>query len=371
MSRFENIKRIVVKVGTSSLTHATGLLNLVRIENLVRQLTDIHNRGIEVVLVTSGAIGAGIGVLGYKEKPKAMPEKQACAAVGQVALLHMYQKLFSEYGKITAQILLTRDDMSHRQRFLNARNTFFALLDLGAVPIVNENDAISVEEIKFGDNDTLSAMVASLVEADLLIILSDIDGLYDSNPKDNKDAKLIKFVPKITKEIEAMAGGAGSSLGTGGMATKIKAAKISVASGSSMMILNGSTPNALVRAIEGEEIGTLFQGDECPLKRRKHWLAFEVLPQGYIYIDEGAELAIKNHKSLLAKGIVKVEGKFDEGDPIAILNIKGEKLAHGITSYNSQDLSKILGIESNNIEEVLGYKHYDEVVHRNNMVMVL
>jgi glutamate 5-kinase len=208
----KQVKRIVVKVGTSSLTHSTGLLNLNRIENLVRQLSDVHNRGIEVILVSSGAIAAGIGKLGLKTRPKTIPEKQAAAAVGQGILLHMYEKLFSEYGKIVGQILLTREDVSHRMRYLNASNTFYALLEQGVIPIVNENDAIVVEEIKFGDNDTLSAMVASLVNADLLVLLTDIDGLYDSNPKNNPNAKFIHYVDEITQDIVNAADGAGSSL---------------------------------------------------------------------------------------------------------------------------------------------------------------
>ncbi|MCY6958170.1 glutamate 5-kinase [Clostridium brassicae] len=364
----ENVKRIVIKVGTSTLTHSTGLLNLNRIEKLVRQISDIHNRGIEVILVSSGAIGAGIGKLGLKEKPKTIPQKQAAAAVGQGILLHMYEKLFSEYGKIAAQILLTREDVSHRTRFLNARNTFFALLEQGVIPIVNENDAISIDEIKFGDNDTLSAMVASIAEADLLILLTDIDGLYDSNPNTNPDAKLIRFVEDITEEIEGCAGDSGSKLGTGGMITKINAAKIATYSGSSMVIVDGSTPNILNEILNGSEVGTLFKGKTHPLQARKHWMAFSANTNGHIIVDEGAEEAlIQNHKSLLPKGILFANGSFEQGDVVAILNTSNQVIAHGISNYNSDDIELIKGLDSHDIEDKLGYKTYDVIIHADNM----
>ncbi|MCY6372131.1 glutamate 5-kinase [Clostridium ganghwense] len=365
----KNVKRIVVKVGTSTLTHSTGLLNLNRIENLVRQLSDVHNRGIEVILVSSGAIGAGIGKLGLKEKPKTIPQKQAAAAVGQGILLHMYEKLFSEYGKIAAQILLTREDISDRTRFLNATNTFYALLEQGVIPIVNENDAIVVDEIKFGDNDTLSAMVASLVNADLLVLLTDIDGLYDSNPKTNPDAKFIHYVDNITDEIVGAAGDTGSSLGTGGMITKINAGKIATSSGSSMIIVNGDAPNVLNDILDGKEIGTFFKATAHPLQAKKHWMAFGTKPSGNITIDNGAEKAlIENHKSLLPKGIVSISGTFSEGEVISILNTKNEEIGHGIINYNSSDINTIKGLDSSEIEEKLGYKNYDVVIHANNLV---
>lgn len=261
-AKLTNIKRVVIKVGSSTLTHSTGLLNLRSLDNIVKQLTDLSNRGVEVVLVTSGAIAAGVGKLGLSSKPKTIPEKQAAAAIGQGVLLHMYEKFFSEYGKTIGQILLTREDMDNEERYENARNTFFSLFQLGVIPIVNENDAIIVDEIKIGDNDTLSAIVAKLVEADLLIILSDIDGLYDSNPKTNPEAKLVNYVEKITHAIEASAGGAGSTLGTGGMITKIKAAKLAVSSGSHMVIANGTYTNTITDIYDGKEIGTFFEANK-------------------------------------------------------------------------------------------------------------
>jgi glutamate 5-kinase len=367
----KNVKRIVVKVGSSTLTHDTGNLNLNRIEKLVRQLVDIHNRNIEIVLVSSGAIAAGRGKLGLKTRPKTMPEKQAAAAVGQGILLHMYEKMFSEYGKTVAQILLTREDIAQRGRFLNSRNTFFALFEQGVIPIVNENDVVAVDEIKFGDNDNLSAMVASLVEADLLILLSDINGLYDSNPKYNTDAELIYDVEKITVEIEAAAGGAGSDLGTGGMATKIKAAKVAMASGTSMFILNGDINNIIIDAMSGKMVGTLFKAGENPLHAKKHWIAFGTKPQGKIVIDNGAEKALTgNNKSLLAKGVMAVQGTFNAGEVVAIVNMDGMELAHGVSNYNSLEVDFIKGIDSYLIEDKLGHKDYDEVVHKNNLVIL-
>jgi len=255
----KDVTKVVVKVGTSTLTHSTGLLNFKHIENLIRQLADIHNKGIEVVLVTSGAIGAGMGKLGLKKRPETIPGKQAAAAVGQGILIHMYEKFFSEYGKTTAQILLTKEDIMDETRHLNAHNTFLMLLSQGVIPVVNENDAVIVDEIMVGDNDTLSAMVTSLIGADLLIILSDIDGLYDSNPRINPEAKIIYNVSEITDEIRESAEGAGTNLGTGGMATKIKAAEIVVAANACMIIAEGSTPNVITDILEGIEIGTLFE----------------------------------------------------------------------------------------------------------------
>ncbi|WP_127837453.1 glutamate 5-kinase [Clostridium prolinivorans] len=366
----KGIKRVVVKVGTSTLTHSSGLLNLDRIESLVRQLANLHNQNIEVILVTSGAVGAGMGKLGLKTKPKTIPEKQAAAAVGQGILLHMYEKIFSEYGKTIAQILLTKDDFANRNRFLNARNTFFALLDKGVIPIVNENDAVVVDEIKVGDNDTLSALVSSLVEADLLILLSDIDGLYDDNPNINSGAKLIHFVDSINDDIENMANGSGTKLGTGGMATKLSAGRIATASGTAMIIANGSKHSILQDIIDGKDVGTLFKPKECPLQAKKHWIAYSTDISGRVIIDKGAEKAlIKEQCSLLPSGIAKVEGCFNEGAVISIYNYNGKEIGRGVTNYSSSEIELILGKKSSDIEKILGHKHFDEAIHRNNMVI--
>lgn len=253
----DKVKRIVIKVGSTTLTHDSGSLNLCRIELLVRQLVDLHNRGFEVILVTSAAVSAGMGKIGLKEKPKSIPEIQALAAIGQGILLQTYEKLFSEYGKTVAQILLTKDDISENDKCTNARNTFFSLLKLGAIPIINENDA--VDEIKFGDNDILSALVASIINADLLLILTDIDGLYDCDPHNNPSANLIHLVKKITPEIENLATDTGSDFGTGGMITKLNAAKVAIKAGIDMVICNGSSPHVLIDIMHGKEIGTWFR----------------------------------------------------------------------------------------------------------------
>lgn len=258
MSVLKNAKRIVIKVGTSSLTYPTGALNFRRIEHLVKVLSDLKNAGKEIILVSSGAIGVGVGELGLPERPKDTPTKQACAAVGQCELMYIYDKLFAEYHHKVAQVLLTRDTIKDEYRKTNVTNTFQRLLELGIVPVVNENDTVAVEEIEFGDNDTLSAIVGSLCHTDLLIVLSDIDGLYDKDPRQYKDAKLIHFVDKITDEIRALAGGKGSAFGTGGMVTKLNAAELANQYGFPMMILNGLKPEGLYDLYDGKEVGTLF-----------------------------------------------------------------------------------------------------------------
>lgn len=365
----KEIQRVVVKLGTSTLTHGTGLINIERIESIIRQLADLHNMGYEIIIVTSGAIGAGVGRLSMKERPKNMPEKQAAAAVGQSVLLHMYQKIFSEYGKITGQILLTRNDISDRKRFINARNTFNALLGLNVIPIVNENDAVVVDEIKVGDNDTLSAYVAALIEADLLILLSDIDGLYDGDPRTKPDAQLIHEVQEITHEIRALAGGAGSSLGTGGMHTKIKAADIATAGGCSMIIANGASDNILRRVLKGEAVGTLFLPKANALPLKKHWIGFESKSKGHVIIDSGAESALRLGKSLLPVGLKHLTGSFSAGDTVTIMSEDDRVIGYGITYYSHGQLKKIAGVKSSAIEETLGYKDYDEVIHASNLII--
>jgi glutamate 5-kinase len=365
-----NTRRIVVKVGSSTLTYPNGRLNFERIESIVRQIADIHNRGIEVILVTSGAVGAGMGKLGLKSKPKTIPQKQAAASVGQGILINIYEKIFSEYGKTIGQILLTRDDFTNRIRFLNANHALHTLLNNGVIPVINENDSVVVDEIKFGDNDTLSALVASLIEADLLVLLSDIDGFYDDNPAVNKNAKLISYIDKITDDVENAAGGAGSKVGTGGMYTKIQAAKIAVSSGISMVIANGAEHGILYDILDGKDKGTWFQPDKNPLHARERWIAFSTGVKGKITIDSGAEKAIIKNKSLLASGITDVEGCFGEGQVVSIINTDKVEIARGVVNYNSMEISNIKGLNSSEIEDKLGYKYYDEIIHINNMVVL-
>ncbi|MHB1127521.1 MAG: glutamate 5-kinase [Bacillota bacterium] len=364
----KEVSRLVVKVGTSTLTHSNGQLNLYHLEKLVRQLADIANQGKEVVLVTSGAVGAGIGKLGLKQRPKNIPEKQAAAAVGQGVLLHMYEKLFAEYGHTVAQVLLTREDVADRRRYLNARNTLLTLLQYRVIPIVNENDTIAVDEIRLGDNDTLSALVAGLVDAHLLILLTDTDGLFTGNPKSNSQATLIPLVSEINQDIEGLAGGAGSTGGTGGMATKVHAARIAMGTGIPMIIANGSREGIIRRILQGEGEGTLFITKEGRMHARKRWIAFGSDIQGSIHVDAGATQAIlTGGKSLLPIGVTAVIGSFEAGNVVSVIGPEGQEIARGMVNYNATEVEKIKGKKSSEIASVLGYKDYDEIVHRNNM----
>ncbi len=364
-------KRIVVKVGTSSLTYDNGKVNFRYMDHLARQLSDLKNRGLEVILVTSGAIGVGLPVLGFKEKPTFLPYKQACAAVGQGVLMNMYEHLFHEYGQIVAQLLFTKGDAVNSKRYLHMRGTLQALLELGAIPIVNENDAVSADEIKIGDNDTLSAIVASVAEADLLIILSDIQGLYDKDPKNHPDAQLIHTVPEFTRELFAIAGGAGTARGTGGMYTKIQAAEICVHSGIDMIIAKSDEADVLERIMDGEEIGTLFCGENVHPQLKKRDIIIGTAVKGKIFVDEGCKQALlENGSSLLPVGIVDVEGNFLEGDTVAVY-YNNQELARGISHYSASDVSLIKGLRTEKLTEALGTAApYDTVIHRDNLLIM-
>lgn len=371
-ANLSSAKRIVIKIGSSTLTHQTGKLNFSKIENLAMQIADLVNQEKEVILVSSGAIAVGMARLGLKERPKTIPGKQAAAAVGQGILMHTYEKIFADYGQVVAQILLTKADAVDRKRYTNCKNTFVALLAQGVIPIVNENDVVAVDEIKIGDNDTLSAIVASIVDADVLIILSDIDGLYTANPQTDSTASLVAEVRDITVEIEKSAGGAGSSVGTGGMATKIQAAKIAVNSGISMLIASGETKNIIYRLMQGENMGTIFLPKETKLQFRKRWLAFGARLKGKIIIDQGCEEAlITRGSSLLSAGIIAVEAVFDVGATVPIYNTLGREIARGLVNFNSQELELIKGLKSSEVEKLLGHKAYEEVIHRDNMVILV
>lgn len=364
-------KRIVVKVGTSTLTHSTGKLNYYRIERLVRELSDLANQGKQIILVTSGAVGAGMDRLGLKEKPKTIPEKQAAAAVGQGILMHTYEKMFSEYGQIVAQVLLTREDSVNRKRYANSRNTLLALLSAGVIPIINENDAVAVDELKIGDNDTLSAMVASIIDADLLIILSDVEGVYTKNPQTDPSAVLISEINEITTDIENIAGGPGTLRGTGGMYTKIQAAKIAVNSGVVMVIASGSREGVVRDILSGASVGTLFLCKETRLHIRKRWLAFGARIHGAVIVDKGCEQALIKGSSLLAAGVVDVEGEFEQGNTIRVKTTEGREIARGIANYSCEEVNKIKGLHTHEIAGVLGFKPYDEIIHRDNMVSLV
>ena len=368
-------KRIVVKVGSSSLTNKNGKLNFTQLDALSRQLVDLKNQGREMLLVSSGAVAAGMGELGYAKKPASIPEQQACAAVGQGLLVGIYNKFFREYGAKSAQILLTSSDLENRNRYLNAFNTLKTLIEHDVIPVINENDTVVTNEIKVGDNDTLAARVAGLVEADLLINLSDVDGLYNGNPDGNRDnVSLISKVENITAEIEKMAGGKGSEVGTGGMETKIEAAKIAVNSGVQMIIGSGKEKNSLLKIVEMAEnsqfdLGTTFLTGDERLSKRKQWLNFNLPPLGKIVVDQGAaEALVRRGKSLLPGGIIKIEGEFNSGDPVTISDGK-RAIGKGIVNYNSDEIEKIKGAHSNEIEKILGYFNKSEVIHRDNMVI--
>lgn len=366
-----SVRRLVVKVGTSTLTHATGKLNLYQLERLIRELADLRHQDIEVILVTSGAVGAGMGKLGLEEKPKTIPEKQALAAIGQGILMHMYEKLFGEYGETVAQVLVTREDITDRGRYLNARNTLLMLLKLGVIPIINENDTVAFEEIKLGDNDTLAALVSGLIDADLLVLLTDIDGLYTADPRKEPEAQLIKVVEELTPEIIELAGNPGTKWGSGGMATKIQAAEIAGNSGIPMIVTNGSREGVIRETLrEGINSGTLFiPRDHHRTNCRKTWIAVASNVNGYLYVDGGAEKAIiAKGKSLLPSGITKVEGDFERGSVVGINGESGE-FARGIVNYDAWEIRKIVGCQSQDIIKILGHKDYDEVIHRDNLTL--
>ncbi|MEA4891250.1 MAG: glutamate 5-kinase [Peptococcaceae bacterium] len=461
--KLKEASRIVIKVGTSTLTHQTGNLNLMRMESLVRQLADLKNQGRQVLLVTSAAIGAGMGRLNIGEKPPEIAKRQALAAVGQGILMQTYEKLFSEYGVAVAQVLLTKDDVADRRRYLNARSTLWQIMEYGAVPVINENDTVTFDEIKVGDNDTLAAMVAGLVDADLLVLLSDIDGLYTADPRKDETARLIPMVEEITPAVEALAGDPGSKFGSGGMATKIAAARIAVTQGIPMALVNGSRKNCL-QFLNGAELslpeikghspaepsglekagmapagklpeitmglaesaasnlppamraglsgaenppkttekpplaaensplpadvppeanatvrispilsnaawawGTLFLPKAHPLGSRKGWLAFSTRCAGSLQVDLGAAQAIlERGKSLLPSGITGVLGEFGRGSVLEV-TFEGRIIARGISNYDSEDLIRIIGKKSREIDGILGPGHEQEAIHRDNL----
>ena len=331
----ENIQRIVVKVGTSTLTNENGHLDIEKIRKIVLELSNLQDKGYDVILVSSGAVGAGMGLLNINEKPKTLAEKQMLSAVGQVSLMQIYQTLFKEHNKIVGQLLLTKEEFSNRKRYLNMRNVCNDFLKRKIIPIINENDAIvsNALKIKVGDNDTMSALVSGLIDADLLIILSDIDGLYNKNPRKYEDANLIHIVGDINEDIKKMAGAEGSKFGTGGMVTKIIAAEMVTKIGTSLVIASGDEPKNITRIVEKENIGTLFVKKNKKISLRKYWLAYGPSKEGALTIDNGAKTALKNGKSLLSVGIKSVEGTFDKGAIVEIEDLKGKVIATGISNY--------------------------------------
>jgi len=360
-----------VKIGSNILADKKEGLDTRRILAIAHDISELLDSGFEVVVVSSGAIAAGMGKLGLKEKPRDIKLKQAAAAVGQSSLMWAYERSFGEFGKKVAQILLTRDDFSDRKRYINSKNTLLTLLSYGIVPIINENDTVSTDEIRFGDNDYLASLVASLIEAERLIILSDVEGLYTEDPRYSAKASLIECVDEITDEIEKRAGGAGSALGTGGMYSKVLAAKRAISNGVTVHIISGRRTGLIKSLVEGKRCGTLFKPKIEKLSSRKGWIAYGSRSKGNLVIDEGAVSAlVKGGKSLLPSGIVSVEGNFDTGDAIYCLDSGGNRIAKGLTNYSSSEVIKIKGRKTSEIEKILGYKYSDEAIHRDNLVLV-
>ena len=365
-------KKIVVKIGSAVLAggHDDGLDEAVFL-NLARGISEIKKSGKDIILVTSGAIAIGMKKMGLKKKPASIPEKQAIAALGQGSLIALYEKAFTPLGEKVAQMLLTHDDLGNRQRFLNARNTLSTLLGYNIIPIINENDTVAVDEIKFGDNDHLAALVTNLIEADLLVILTDIDGLFDKDPKKDKTAKLIPVVKNVDHLAAVWAGETAGVFGTGGMASKVEAAKKAAHFGTPTIIANGRDADILKKIFSCADVGTLFLPMEDKLTSKKHWIAFSARPTGRIFVDEGAKDAIlKKGKSLLPSGITKIDGVFEAGEVIYCVDRHEKEFARGVANYSSIEIEKIKGIKTTEIEKTLGYKYYDEVIHRDNLVAV-
>lgn len=365
-------KRIVIKVGTSTITYANGKRNFSQIDRLAREISDLQNQGKEMILVTSGAVAVGVDRMGLPGKPKTIPGKQAAAAVGQGVLMHTYEKFFADYGQIVAQVLITKTEAIDRHRYTNTRNTFMELMRQRVIPIVNENDVVALDELKIGDNDNMSTLVAGIVDADLVIILSDVDGLYTANPQTHPDAVIVPEVAEITPEIEASAGGVGSARGTGGMATKIQAAKAATSSGIHLVIASGTEKNAITRVLQGEELGTLFVSRENRLQFRKRWLAFGAKIAGSIVVDDGCAKAIRKAGgcSILPAGVFAVQGEFLPGSTVSVIDKDAHELARGLVHYSSAELEQIKGCNSGEIANILGHKNFDEVIHRDDLVIL-
>ncbi|HWT54535.1 MAG TPA: glutamate 5-kinase [Rhodocyclaceae bacterium] len=368
--QISNSRRLVIKVGSALVTDNGAGLSQQFITNLAAQMAELREQGKEVLLVTSGAIAAGMQRLGWAKRPSAMHELQAAAAVGQMGLATAYEGAFAKHCINTAQILLTHEDLADRTRYLNARSTLQGLLEFNVVPIINENDTVVTDEIKFGDNDTLGALVANLIEADALIILTDQQGLYSADPRSNPDAVFIHEGKAEDKQYESMAGGAGTGISKGGMITKIKAAQRAARSGTHTLIASGRESDILPRLIKGEQLGTLLYATSSPLAARKQWLADHLQLAGSVTLDTGAVNALRSGKSLLPVGVKQVSGEFERGAAIACRDINGREIARGLTNYSSSESRRIAGHASNEIENLLGYVDEEVLIHRDNLVLL-
>ncbi len=368
--RLGRVRRLVVKVGSGLVTEPGVGASPQRIGALAREIAAVRE-GRRVVLVSSGAIATGMARLRLPERPRSIPEKQAAAAVGQSALMERYEAAFARHGIAVGQVLLTAQDIGDRARYLNAKNTLLALLRFEVLPIVNENDTVAVEEIKVGDNDNLSALVASLIDADLLVLLTDVDGLYTDDPAVNASARRLDTVDAVTEEIAALARARADGVSVGGMATKLQAARKAAAAGVPMVIASGRAPGVLARVLAGEAEGTYFPPRTARLAARKRWIAFAVPPQGRLAVDAGAFAALtRRGTSLLPAGVVEVEGNFTSGEVVALLGAGGREFARGVVNFDAEELRKIRGARTNEIEARLGYKSFDEVIHRDNLVLL-
>lgn len=376
MRKLPEIETLVVKVGSNILTHPERGVNLDFLSGFVQILCDARKNIKNIVIVSSGAVGAGFKLLGFSERPQNIADKQACAAVGQARLIWEYDREFEKYGVTPAQILITKDDFANRRRYLNARYTIRRLLEMGVIPIINENDSVVIEELKhienFSDNDNLSALVGGLIGADMLLIMSDVEGLYDSDPSQNPDAVRIDEVKYINEELLNLAGDSVSGVGTGGMKSKLEAAGKALDAGCCVGIINGRDLENIEKFLNGDDVGTYFSHIEDPFNRRKHWIAYAAGVSGGIYVDKGAVNALINKKtSLLPSGVTKVTGTFGMGDVVAVYGPDGKEVARGKVRYPSADADRIKGKKSSDISAVLGYKFTDELIHRDDMVITL
>lgn len=363
--------RWVVKIGSALLTKEGLGVDRVAIENWAAQIAGLRQKGYDIVLVSSGSVAEGCVRLGWPTRPTKVHELQAAAAVGQMGLIHAYEQEFQNYDEQTGQVLLTHDDLSNRKRYLNARSTLEALLNLGVIPIINENDTVVTDEIKFGDNDTLAGLVANLVVADTLVILTDQQGLFDADPRENPDAKLIGEASASDESLLGMASGRSGTLGTGGMRTKVQAARFAQRSGTDTVICSGREEDVLVKLAAGEETGSLLYADQAPVAARKQWLAGRLQVSGSLVVDDGAaKVLASNGKSLLPVGVVESKGDYSRGELVSCFDKSGKELARGLINYSSQETEKIIGRSSADIVEILGYCDHEELIHRNNLALL-
>jgi glutamate 5-kinase len=368
---FSKAKRIVVKIGSSLLTEGGLGLNKPAIADWVSQMANINTENKDILLVSSGSVAEGISRLGLKQRPRTLHELQAAASVGQMGLINTFESNFQKHKLHSAQVLLTHDDLSDRKRYLNARSTLLTLLDFGVIPVINENDAVATEEIRFGDNDTLAALVANLVEADLLIILTDQKGLFDADPSTHSDAKLISSASVNDSLLDQVAGESRSGLGRGGMYTKISAARLAARSGAATVIVSGNIDNVINSVISGENIGTYLIPDIAPLAARKQWLVAQLQIKGRLILDDGAvDSLINAGKSLLSVGVKSTSGQFNRGDLVSCLTKNGEEIARGLVNYSHEDVYKITGKTSSEFEKILGFADDPELIHRDNLVII-